>query len=157
MVQIPAEDRVRIFHAYNEADVQWEVTPDGTIHNYTSVEYWGNGLGLSLRSLPCKILLNYLTSITDEHAIEVAKIAKLFNRTCLEYIGCASDNYLSIGKYITSEITINYFDFVLSPKVLLKIFDYLRSKSYNVGYGSYSAQDLIDAGIAVYVVNKATI
>lgn len=82
-----------------------------------------------------KLILTPLSKISDEDAVEVVKIW---------YKGSEKISTISIdeGKRIA-----------LSMCVPSEITDYLRSKSYNIGYGKYTAQDLITEGVVI-VNNK---
>lgn len=79
----------------------------------------------------CQLILTPLGEISDEDAMEVVKIW---------YKGSEKISTISIdeGKRIA-----------LSMCVPSEITDYLRSKSYNIGYGKYTAQDLVNEGVVI--------
>ncbi len=125
----------------------------------------------------CQLLLSPLSSISDEDAIEVAKIvsgpwARHFKESDLSYsrvdkskrIGVFSNGNLQHIVHVCSDGAVRYYNPAFSAdskqgdlsvesrgeycitKYTAAI-DYLRSKSYDCGYGSIPS--LIAAGIAI--------
>lgn len=102
-----------------------------------------------------KLVLKSLEQITDEDAIEVAKMliyGVIIDNPTVEVSltgkrvwtgGCGVAVIGDGNLYWTN----NQFNLASVAVQHLKSFDYLRSKGYNIGYGSHSAQDLIDAGV----------
>ena len=92
-----------------------------------------------------KPILNPLSEITDEDAVEVAKIMEIpqFERSKL--FGCDENNYYTIGRHIKNEIIETCYNdgFYLQGAVI----DYLRSKHYDCGY--MHIQSLIAADLAI--------
>lgn len=95
----------------------------------------------------CQLILFPLSEISDEDAIEVAKIVNVSQRNAQQFIGCDKNNYASIGKYLVSELHTNFYDFIVRPFVIIQVYDYLRSRSFDMGFGSIPS--LITAGLAV--------
>ena len=82
----------------------------------------------------CQPILTRLSNITDEDALEVAKIL-----------------YTPVSIYISAnagrEIVTNMDTYTFRFNKANRIIDFLRSKSYDCGYGSIPY--LIEAGIAI--------
>lgn len=79
-----------------------------------------------------KVLLTPLSAITDEHAIEVAKIASIGKYEAKECIGCDKDDYKTIGKYIVADFNYpTYIDVRIHTDKYIKIIDLLRSLGYD--------------------------
>jgi len=95
-----------------------------------------------------KLLLTPLSRITDEHAIEVAKLADISEAERKYRHGWNDyDNYERIGKEIAQDLIEDYGDpCKVGAKNAVAIVDYLRSKSYLL---PFRGVDLIAAGIAV--------
>lgn len=85
----------------------------------------------------CRLILTPLSAISDEDAVEVAKMVNALDIVSnLEYM-------TKVGKaYIKRNITT--FPFF--------IIDYLRSRNYDLGY--MHIRSLIDAGIAISSLDK---
>lgn len=126
MTQIPQEELPRIFAVYWGSEHSRFVLCATFTNTIGPTTHWDYLDG-------CQILLTPLDKITDEDAIEVAKIV----------YGEAS-HYANIfeGKELitASNTLIQIADYV-------EITDFLRSKSYNIGYGSYSPAQLIETGV----------
>lgn len=100
----------------------------------------------------CRLILTPLSAISDEDAVEVAKMALLSARYCWERWG-SNSSLLSVGKEIANDLFEDYGDPVLvAPKYLSNIIDYLRSRNYDLGY--MGIRSLIDAGIAISSTDK---
>jgi hypothetical protein len=79
-----------------------------------------------------RLLLTPLSAITDEHAIEVAKIASIGKYEAKECIGCDKDDYKTIGKYIVADFNYpTYIDIRIHTDKYIKIIDLLRSFGYD--------------------------
>lgn len=91
----------------------------------------------------CQLLLTPLSEITDEHAVEVARIMNIIDAECpqsdyphwIEYTKRTYLTDLKMSKYAFSVHAI----------------DYLRSKSYHV---PYMGIDLFEAGFAVEIKSE---
>lgn len=95
-----------------------------------------------------KLLLTPLSKIREEDAIYVAKIANVNWNTRNEMFGYDFSNYITIGRDICHTIDSGLADMLYIRFCnLIEIIDYLRSKSYDLGYGSIKS--LIEAGIAL--------
>jgi hypothetical protein len=90
-------------------------------------------------------ILTPLSEISDDDAVEVAKIMKIPQHERAKLFGCDENNYYTIGRHIRKEIieTCLVDVFYLQGAVI----DYLRSKKYDCGYLHISS--LITAGLAV--------
>ena len=88
-----------------------------------------------------KLILKPLSAITNEDAIEVARIAN-------PSIGADDIGKAKQGKILITE----YWHRVSNVRASewQEIIDYLRSKSYNCGYGNYTPEDLVKEGIVIY-------
>lgn len=173
MTQITTSERIRIFATYWGAKVQVEKLDNKvfTLHSICEDGYlrlitkeakltW-------LPCIDCSLLLRNISALTDAEAIEVAKIAT--NRMIeglttedfiIERIENASasirfvDNLFEVCNIGFDGNCLVYYD-EKYPKIekrhngQVRIIDYLRSISINIGYSTHSAQDLIDAGIVV--------
>ena len=131
-MNITNEERARIFAAYWGAEVFYEYNYDGKHQSTSSV------LSVLMDNDDAKgqLLLKDLSQISDEDAIEVAKI-----------IGCKQCGKDGISELIPHLLYVMRNGDLIKGEVMVKVIDYLRSNSYNLGFGKYSAQDLIDAGI----------
>ena len=98
----------------------------------------------------CQLILTPLEKISDEHAVEVAKM--LNYRTdidmpeLLEYMKDVI-NIRKVGDVFGNIDSKNIADNDVSPMIILRCYDYLRSKGYDCGHGNITS--LISAGIAV--------
>lgn len=133
------------------------VNADCIYVKYAPLEYGDITMG-SYDYADCKLILTRLSDISDDDAVQAGVIASvhmpLITRTDHAII-LDGDNGKS-GKYRKHRSLKIYFTFsntkVIEDKFevieyCLPIADFLRSKSYNLGYGKYSPQDLIDAGV----------
>ena len=92
-----------------------------------------------------KPILTPLSEITDEDAVEVAKIMEIPQFERAKLFGCDENNYYTIGRHIKNEIIETCYNdgFYLQGAVI----DYLRSKHYDCGY--MHIPSLITAGLAI--------
>lgn len=101
-------------------------------NNYLGIPMW-------YKISSCNLLLYRLEDITDEHACEVARI---FNE---QYLSTKGDKpTVNKGKIWINSRNQNC---ITDAICAVEISGYLRSKSYDCGYGSIPS--LIDAGIAI--------
>ncbi len=109
----------------------------------------------------CTLLLSALSSITDDECIEVAKIPSRL--TNIDYEGAATSEiidmlqYLFSTKYMGSTVDYEYQSDMISLVecgAIIPMTDYLRSRSYNVGYGKYSPNDLVETGMVRIIDNE---
>lgn len=99
-----------------------------------------------------RLILTPLSAISDEDAVEVARMSMLSACYCWERWG-SNSSLLTVGKEIANDLFEDYGDPVLvAPKYLSNIIDYLRSRNYDLGY--MGIRSLIDAGIAISSLDK---
>lgn len=92
----------------------------------------------------CQLELTPLSAITDEHAIEVAKMSSNYN----EFAFSQHQDYVDMVIADGIGIALNWMkNQGLSAFICDQQAQYLRSRNYDCGYGSIPS--LIDAGIAV--------
>lgn len=97
-----------------------------------------------------QLILTPLSKISDEDAVEVAKMLNYREDVDMsELLEHMKDviNIRKVGDVFGNIDSKNIADNDVSPMVILRIYDFLRSRSYDCGYGSI--QSLIQAGIAV--------
>lgn len=100
----------------------------------------------------CRLILTPLSAISDEDAVEVARMSLLSARYCWERWG-SNSSILSVGREIANDLFEDFGDPVfVAPKYLSNIIDYLRSRNYDLGY--MGIRSLIDAGIAISSLDK---
>lgn len=92
------------------------------------------------------IVLKPLLSITDEYAIEVARLTEDYKQPVKE------DSYrkgglLHWGKVYCENLHKNRSNLILTLSQAIKIGDFLRSKGYAIGWKDYSVDDLIKEGL----------
>lgn len=120
-----------------------------------------------LDTVKVKLLLTPLSEITDEDAIEVGKIAfygadiddfecKQIDRTKEGVVEIVGNSNLRLciaawGNSLAFAMVYDDGNFLPIPEIHA-IIDYLRSKSYDCGYGEIPS--LIEAGIAINRVNQ---
>ena len=167
------QERIAIFHAYNGAMVKTEkgaapfhiMTQDMVCVRYNSTD-----LGDWHLISDCQLLLTDLSLISDEHAVEVAKIAigdEAKNpiierkggrvRVSMEYgvsrticviSPCANQHeYGREYFYVYNETQCGMFG--TSVFGTSKITDTLRAWNYNIGHGKYTAADLVNEGVVI--------
>lgn len=88
----------------------------------------------------CQLILFPLSKISDEDAVEVAKIMGVIDSDC------GVDDYEYWGNYVKKSY-INEGKQHRSFIVSVEVIDYLRSRSYDCGHGDIKS--LIEAGMAV--------
>jgi len=103
-------------------------------------------------AINAKLLFTPLSSITEEHAVEVAAIVtgalngacvrKIHNR--VDLIGTYSATLWHDGEIIYDDDD----DEDRKPLIILQAYDYLRSKSYLLPYNGLSPEELISRGWA---------
>ncbi len=147
-MEITNEERARIAHAYWDVKVQVigqdEIfTMDGIVQMFGSPHITFAPRGLEANELDnCQLLLKNLQSISDEDAIEVAKIATAWDCTSplpVEDVELWIDEVFSGNCALTADY--------VNGRHMQQLTDFLRSKSYNIGYGSYSPAELVEAGL----------
>jgi hypothetical protein len=75
----------------------------------------------------CHLLLKPLSEISEDDAVEVAKIANIGKYEAKEFIGCGKDNLKTIGYYIVGEfINSTYSELRMNTDTYIAIIDYLR-------------------------------
>lgn len=101
-------------------------------HESCNIELIDNSISVGHKLSDCQLLLTPLSAITDEHAIEVAKIASIGKYEAKECIGCDKDDYKTIGKYIVADFNYpTYIDVRIHTDKYIKIIDLLRSLGYD--------------------------
>ena len=139
----------QIAHCYNGAKV---IPPYGDPYFIQNIWCNRNLIGMTLTNEPkdfdkvdvwakisdCQLLLTPLAKISDEDAVEVAKIIKPEWK-----IEDALDN--NWADSFNAKIVRNLAK--LYPQTAREMWDYLRSKSYDCGYGSDKSG--IEAGWAI--------
>ncbi len=148
MKTIPQNDLVRIFASYFGADM--EILHHGI--NMRGVPPKVNGHWIHtiqhnprFHVVSYKILLHSLSSITDEDAIEVAKIVyKPESEKEIEAYANVRNGKHALFKWNTASV-----------KDCIEVIDFLRSsewngkkkRAYNIGFSKYSPADLVEAGV----------
>jgi len=134
-MNITNEERARIFAAYYDAPVYYQYYYGGEPKERIPVlsVLMDNDEGVG------KLILKPLEQITDKDAMDVAKMC---GGTSVRVDG----NFMQIIKY--GSLLIVYY--ILNGNIPVWLIDKLRKMNYNIGYGSHSAQDLIDLGIVTY-------
>lgn len=137
------EERIRIFAAYWGANVEIKSKPNSNAVWLASDTYKNSSLvlqAIELDRADLTLLLHPLSSITEEHAIECGRICGVIDADCpgedLSYWGA-----YTCRKYL---IPMDIRKIELSDK--------LREWGYNIGFGKYSASDLVEMGIVKYIV-----
>lgn len=145
------EDRARVFALYLGCDLdlgdnEHTATLAGVgMDDFTSIEHSTGSYGEhSIHDQSTKLILKDLSEISDEDAVEVAKILKVSYSNNPESDACFDITGLA---YFLQELFETGSDVmsVTGDKFLL-LSDYLRSKSYML---PYKGQDLFTTGIAV--------
>jgi hypothetical protein len=81
----------------------------------------------------CKLILKDLGNISEGDAVEVGQTANISHATRQEHFGCDYSNYITIGRDICHSIEYNLSDrLCISLDDMIKVLDFLRSKSYNI-------------------------
>ena len=107
--------------AINFKEQELMLIRDGGSHGY-----WSN-------VSDCHLLLKPLSEISDDDAVEVAKIANIGKYEAKEFIGCGKDNLKTIGYYIVGEfINSTYSELRMHTDMYIDIIDYLRKKGYDM-------------------------
>lgn len=106
-----------------EIHTMWGIVPDGvwyTEKRTNRVAKWGEW----------KPILKPLSEITDEDAVEVAKIEDIPQAMRFELFGCDHENLYTIGRYIKEQLIScqKHEDFVVRWQVA----DFLRSRYYDI-------------------------
>jgi len=149
MTQISATDRARIFAAYWGAKVV-QIQSDGD--RLPLVVDWEFMSSLNDSDTDEYLLLTPVERITDEDATRIMEIRHKSNySSCAVSVTHFEKEYFCVvaisfeGKVLSIERI--YFN---NPLITIEEIDYLRSRSYNIGYGKYSAADLVAAGVVKY-------
>lgn len=156
------KEKIRCFAAYWGAKVKvasYEFEYDMCMLNSTSICVGQNKLDVDMwyKLSDCALLLKPLSDISDEHAIEVAKMFSWFN-----YYGDIElevyDNIFG-KKVVTNKKRIGKYESVCLDFDNLELLnahqiDYLRSESYNIGYAQYSPSDLVAKGWVIETKNE---
>jgi len=168
-MKISNEERKLIFHAYSQAQVKYN---DDIFNNitlgiggYTLVSDDGDHRinGKWTNPILPQLLLKPLSAISQVEAVEVAKIINRGSKYSFNVVYVP--DYTPCHNYVTNEdfqvriIRIcddkggqhGYIVVDMAESGFNKIdaIDYLRSKSYNIGYGQHSPSDLISSGIVI--------
>lgn len=135
-----------MFAAYMGCEVTTKYDEDGKTYKTVGVSFDEGNLqvqmpdgGTDWWNIPiCKPILTPLSEITDEDAVEVAKIFKyqVNEQDKLKFLGL---------ELVDSLVKYELDGFMLRD--ILAITDYLRSKKYDCGY--MHIPSLIEAGLAV--------
>lgn len=174
MNKISNEERESVFHAYHKAQVECKPYGETLRTEIGSIKGVQDGLVnvkipkwqsiTSIQYDKCQLLLRNLSSITDEDAIEVARIIVplMFVNTkkgwiVSRYITVTGYLYVKIHhhkKVWSVQIDVQLVNFDVdgmeerctreNDMKPVAVIDFLRSKGYNIGYGSYSPQDLVN-------------
>lgn len=143
MNKISNEERVRIFAAYWGAKCE----RNELLADNIGMMFFAQIVGFQHYLPECQLLLRDLSSITDEDAIEILKMDYGWEKEKTEY--SQINNIETYGnriiiRYAYKNKTSHGFGTRYFSDFNTKQTDFLRSKSYNIGYGSYSPQDLIN-------------
>lgn len=94
------------------------------------------------------LLLKPLSKITNEEAIEVAKIyqSNIRGLSLLGIAGVSKQEILRAGLEFCKRIDGNYWNNFANVFQMLSAFDYLRSKGYALPFMGYSVEDLVSFG-----------
>jgi len=135
MIQIK-EELPRIFAAY------WGAEVTGFFNSEFVTGFLNSGFVdadfIKSASRAHQLLLKNLADISDEDAKEIAEM--------LGY-DCSKWGQIRKAYIIGSTLKLIFENHVIKCSLCIPIIDFLRSKSYNCGYGIYSPQDLVDAGV----------
>lgn len=139
MKTISNEDRVRIFannigcNVITKEGLQGILVGIFATHNSCNIELPDGSISVGHLISDCQLLLKELPEISDRDMVEVGRL--YYNQVI------RSDAFhLREGKQLLH-------NFSLGGNLTVCIIDYIRSKSYNIGYGRYTPSDLIEAGI----------
>lgn len=131
----------QIAGAYIGAQVEW------TNKKWDIYSYGKDGVQINALVVPydqCRLILTPLSAISDEDAVEVAKMVGYDDtgngKVCRSFIN------------INREIVLDFEQNVFYIKLDTPIIDYLRSRNYDLGY--MGIRSLIDAGIAISSLDK---
>lgn len=95
----------------------------------------------------CQLLLTPLSKISDEDAVEVAKICNRDNNSH-KFKSKSKEQLIEMGRLIAYDLVSTYGDpHYVQLDYAREIIDYLSSKGYDCGHGSIPS--LIAAGVAV--------
>lgn len=144
--EITKQEQKKIFSTYLGCDIQINKHPEfkGPIKDVLTgiVDTASFGILLNMKDSiykysmdDCQLLLTPLAEITDEHAIEVAKIAR--------YGGNITPN---IGRQLVTEYMYKVSN--VRAAEWISVIDFLRENGYDCGYGPITS--LIDVGIALH-------
>lgn len=155
MDKLTNEEIARVFHSYHNCEITAKYDPNGLsgmeIDKITGISEYGinTSAGYLWDLSDCKLLLTPLDKISDEHAIEIAKIEGMANSKIL-----VRDN---VGITIvddTYEMTLYYREAVIvftknkSPYACnqSQMFDKLRELGYAL---PYKGKSLFELGLAI--------
>ena len=151
-LKIDNDTRGKIFAAYWGADIHITTNIEGNAvvekMNWTHIE---DLTSLYAEDFAFQLLLRPLEAMTDEEAQVICKILGLqFSNTDENFFFDLS----GLAEYLTELLNgVNRFEDKYTLNQMVELIDYLRSIGINIGYGKYSAQDLIDAGL-VKLINQ---
>ncbi len=146
METITNEERLQIFHAYNGAKVLHTEYGDRPIIGISSngyIQLGGANHTYSVSNSDCQLLLKNLQSISDVDARLCASILE-YSREQL--------NTFDTGEFLLHledimNVNGGLYSDCVSGKILISLFDTLRSLGYNIGHGKYSPAELVEARI----------
>lgn len=145
-MELKNEERSRIFAAYWGAKfiVKKEISAIERVVNWRCLQF--------INSLDYQLLLSPLSAISDEHAIEVARMSGIEASDLYtdQYHISKWNNLQTIGKQIAIDLIQKEMN-IKPPRInkVMQIIDKLREWRYNVGYGKYSPADLVNMGIVI--------
>jgi len=185
------KEKIRCFHAYSEAMVRTnEIKPvEGKICGIFSVRDTinimlpDNSISVAHFVSDCALLLKPLLQISDEHMVEVARIALEKDKDWVPLrVDRYPDSYNEVVVRVEPDITdpetiitmvIRFWEHNSSINWIWEhqkanmtgvekrhlpnygaVIDYLRTKSYNIGYAQYSPADLLVMGWVVETKNE---
>lgn len=133
---IPTKDKIQIFAAYWGANIK---------HPCDRASFKLLGLKTITDLVTennCQLILKPLSGISDEDAKE---ICGMYGYECSNW-----GIFLGVSTLDNMVIKFEFYNHRVKIAMTIHAYDFIRSKGYNIGYGSYSPQDLIDAGIVKY-------
>lgn len=81
----------------------------------------------------CHLLLKPLSQLSEDDAVEVAKIANIGKYEAKKHIGCGKDELRIIGHFIADDFrSKTYSELRIHTDKYIAIIDYLRKKGYDM-------------------------
>ena len=142
---IPTKDKIRIFHLYADAKVEFE----NDIHflntigrTWIEIEQCDTNFGFITPIHDCQLLLKSLDNISDEDKQSIVEMVAKWDETNLL-------NYEDVSGWLDDVFTSNcatYSDYV-SGNQFIQLIDHLRQLGYALPCMGYSVQEMIDNNI----------